>query len=171
MRDVKTYILEPGEYTSKASMRTLPSGQMLPSRGILITKDGDQTWVPVGHNVDEGCRIQLKWSGKGYGKVKHLTSTPRRKYHMALMWFSLILWAASWIFTIIEVVGGNKAVGDSRTNYCMLTAFTAWMGLVIVVLRNDHGFRKWFMTIFSYIVMLISIGSMVFYLVRLIAGY
>ena len=33
-----------------------------------------------------------------------------------------------------------------------------------------HGFRKWFATIFSYMVMLVSIGSLIIYIVRLIQG-
>ena len=78
---------------------------------------------------------------------------------------------AAWIFTLIEVgILGNPAIGHSRTKYSMLTAFTAWMGLDIVALRNGRGFTKWAVTIFSYFIMIMSTGSFVVYLFRLIQG-
>ena len=169
MKNAQTYILEPDEYVTASSMRPF-GGHFLPAHGLMITKDGANTWVSTGGlSVDEGCRIQLAWSGKGFGRVKHLTSTPRRKYYMALRNFTLILWALAWIFLLIEMlVFNNRAIGDSRTNLVMLTAFTAWMGLVIVVERNQRGFTKWFSTIFSYFVLPISTGAFIWYLVRLI---
>lgn len=170
MRETLTIILEPDEYKTSFDLKVIPSGQFIPAKGIMITKGGENTWVSTVLNVDDGCRIALKWSGKGHGRVKHLTSTPRRKYYMALMWFSLILWALSWIFTVIEVTSGNFAGAGLRTDHILLTAFTAWMGLDIVVLRNGHGFKKWFTTIFSYLVMLVSTSSFVIYLVKLITG-
>ena len=44
------------------------------------------------------------------------------------------------------------------------------MGLVITVTRNGHGFGKWFATIFSYMVMIVSISVFILYLVRLVQG-
>ena len=171
MRDVKTIILEPDEYKTQFDLRLLPSGQTIPQKAIIITKDGANTVVPTTLNVDEGCRIELKWSGKGYGRVKHLTSTPRRRYFTALMWFSIILWITGAVLTLYEIlVNGNYATADSRTKHAMLTAVVSWMGLVITSTRNGHGFRKWFATIFSYMVMLVSIGSLIIYIVRLIQG-
>ena len=164
------YILEPDEYKTAFSLRSLPTGQFIPSKGIFITLDGKETFVKTAFNVDEGCRIRLTWNGKGCGKVKHLTSTPRRKYYMALMWFSLILWALSWVFVVFEVNSGNYAGSGLRTDHVLLTATTAWMGLDIVTLRNGHDFTKWFATIFSYIVMFASTASFIIYLVKLISG-
>ena len=87
------------------------------------------------------------------------------------MWYSLILMLSAWIFTLIEVgILANPAIGYSRTKYSMLTAFTAWMGLDIVALRNGRGFTKWAVTIFSYFIMIMSTGSFVVYLFRLIQG-
>ena len=170
MRDAKTFILEPDEYKTAFKLRTLPTGQFIPAKGIFITKDGQNTWVSTAHNVDDGCRIKLIWNGKGHGKIKHLSSTPRRKYYMALMWFSLILWALSWVFVVFEVTNGNYAARGLRTDHVLLTATTAWMGLDIVVLRNGHDFKKWFVTIFSYMVMFASVASFIIYLVNLIGG-
>ena len=170
MGDVNTIILEPDEYKTAFSLRMFAATQTIPAKGIVITKDGANTYVPTTLNVDDGCRIRLKWSGKGHGRVKHLTSTPRRKYYMAVMWFSLILWILAAVFTAIEVFNGNFATADSRTKHVALTAFTAWMGLVITVTRNGHGFRKWFATIFSYGVMFISTMSFIIYIIRLIQG-
>ena len=88
---------------------------------------------------------------------------------MGLRTFTLILWALAWIFLLIEMlVFDNRAIGDSRTNLVMLTAFTAWMGLVIVVERNQRGFTKWFSSIFSYFVLAMSTGAFIGYLVRLV---
>ncbi|MBO7355400.1 MAG: hypothetical protein ILP17_00100 [Lachnospiraceae bacterium] len=170
MREVYTYILEPGDYQTISEIKTIAGTTMIPNNGFFITKGGSNTWVRTAGSVDSGCRIRLTWSGKGAGRVKYLTSTPRRKYYLAVKWFSIILMILAWIFLLIEMVNGNKAIGDSRTRYVMATAFTAWMGLDISVMRNMHGFTKWFVTIFSYIVMCISTGSFIYYLVRLISG-
>jgi hypothetical protein len=86
------------------------------------------------------------------------------------MWLSIILWIVAAAFTVFEVMNGNYATGDSRTKHVLLTATTAWMGLVITTTRNGHGFRKWFATIFSYFVMFVSVASFVIYIVRLIQG-
>lgn len=170
MSDVKITILEPDEYKTAFKLNVFAGVQTIPAKAIIITKDGADTVVPTTLNVDDGCRIRLKWSGKGFGRVKHLTSTPRRKYFMTLMWFSIILWIVAAAFTVFEVMNGNYATGDSRTKHVLLTATTAWMGLVITTTRNGHGFRKWFATIFSYFVMFVSVASFVIYLVRLIQG-
>lgn len=53
----------------------------------------------------------------------------------------------------------------------LLTAFTAWMGLDIVTLRNGHGFTKWFTTVFSYLIMFVSVASFIIYLVKLVSGF
>ena len=168
MREVYTYILEPGDYKTVSELRMFATGAVIPQNGLLITRDGLNTWVRTPTSVDSGCRIQLTWSGKGAGRVKYLTSTLRRKYYMAVMWFSIMLMLLAWIFLLIEMVKGNKAIGDSRTRYVMGTAFTAWMGLDISTLRNHHGFTRWFVTIISYFVMCISTGSFIYYLIRLI---
>lgn len=169
MREVYTYILEPGDYQTLSEMRAFPNA-MIPQNGLFITKGGSNTWVKTPFTVDSGCRIKLTWSGKGAGRVKYLTSTPRRKYYVAVRWFSIILMILAWIFVLIEMAHGNKAVGDSRTGYAMLPAFTAWMGLDICALRNGRGFTKWAVTIFSYFVMVMGTGSFIYYLIRLILG-
>lgn len=167
----KTYILEPDEYKTSLQMHPGTTGHFIYTKGIFITKDGENKWCRTVFNVDEGCRLQLTWNGRGNGKVKYLTSTPRRNYYLALMWFTLCLWTLAWIFTVVEVsVLGNYASGGSRTSNVLLTAFTAWMGLDIVHLRNGHGFTKWAVTIFSYFILAVSFTSFVVYIVRLIQG-
>ena len=85
------------------------------------------------------------------------------------MWFTIIMWVLAWIFLFTEMlVFNNPAVGDSRTRLVMGTAFTAWMGFDITVMRNGHGFTKWFITIFSYGVLAISTGAFIAYLIRFI---
>ncbi|MBR5358830.1 MAG: hypothetical protein IK128_06440 [Clostridiales bacterium] len=171
MRNTNTIILEPDEYKTGYKLNINPIVPFIPKKTILITKNGEDRLVETVFNVDDGCRIELKWSGKGKGRVKHLTSTPRRKYYMGLMWFSLILWALAWIFTVIEVNSGNFAGVGNRTDHVLLTAFTAWMGLDIVTLRNGHGFTKWFTTVFSYLIMFVSVASFIIYLVKLVSGF
>ena len=169
MKNVQDYYLEPGEYVSKSVVGSLPGFHFAVLHGLMITKDGANTWIRTPCNVDEGCRILLRWSGKGAGRVKHLTSTPRRRYYLCLMWFTIIMWVLAWIFLFTEMlVFNNPAVGDSRTRLVMLTAFTAWMGFDITVMRNGHGFTKWFITIFSYGVLAISTGAFIAYLIRFI---
>ena len=43
--------------------------------------------------------------------------------------------------------------------------------LDIVTLRNGHGFTKWFTTIFSYLIMFVSVASFIIYLVKLVSGF
>ena len=45
MRDVKTIILEPDEYKTQFDLRLLPSGQTIPQKAIIITKDGIQLFL------------------------------------------------------------------------------------------------------------------------------
>ena len=45
------------------------------------------------------------------------------------------------------------------------------MGLDIVTLRNGHGFTKWFTTVFSYLIMFVSVASFIIYLVKLVSGF
>ena len=170
MKEPKTFILEPDEYKTGCDIRAYGTG-FIPNKSILITKDNANTLVPTVLNVDPGCRIRVTRRGRGAAGVKHLTSTPRRKFYLFIIWFSLILWALGWIFTLIEIfVNGNYATGDSRTNLAMLPAMTAWLGLNISHLRNGHGFTKWFATIFGYFILIIGVLSLVRYFVRLVQG-
>ena len=168
MGNTKT-ILEPEDYKSVSEMHVLLTGQFIPSNGLVITKNDENRAVKTPFTVDPGCRLELRWTGQRSGRVRYLTSTPRRRYFMGLKWYTLILWALSWIFTVIEIAGfGNYAMGDSRTTLALATAFTAWMGLVIVVQRNGHGFLKWASTIFSYFVLAFFSVKFILYIVRLL---
>ncbi len=173
MKDPKTIILEPDEYKVGSGLKPF-GGHFIPEKAIVITKDGENTLVRTAFNVDPGCRIRVtrSGSGKGFARVKHLTTTPRRKYYQFIMWFALALSAIGWIFTLYEIlVNGNYATEDSRTNLAALPAFTACLGLNIPILRNGRGFTKWFSTIFGYFILLMCVVSLIRYFVRLAEGY
>lgn len=62
MKNVQDYYLEPGEYVSKSVVGSLPGFHFAVLHGLMITKDGANTWIRTPCNVDEGCRILLRWS-------------------------------------------------------------------------------------------------------------
>ena len=115
-------------------------------------------------NVDPGCRIKITRSGNGAARVKHLTTTTRRRYYQFIMGFSIALSVIGWIFTLYEIlVNGNYATEGSATNLVLLPAVTSWLGLNICFLRNGRGFTKWFATIFGYFILFMSVLSLVRY--------
>ena len=163
MKDPQTIILEPDEYKTGASIKPFGIG-FIPRKAILITKDNENKMVPTVMNVDPGCRIRVTRSGNGAARVKHLTTTPRRRYYQFIMGFSIALSVIGWIFTLYEIlVNGNYATEGSETNLVLLPAMTAWLGLNICFMRNGRGFTKWFVTIFGYFILFMGVLSLVRY--------
>ena len=167
MKDPKTVILEPDEYKTGADVRAFGIA-FIPRKAILITKDNENKVVPTVLNVDPNCRIRVTRSGNGAARVKHLSTTPRRRYYQFTVWFSLILCAIGWILTLYEIlVNGNYATEGSPTGLVMLPAMTSWLGLNISNMRNGRGFTKWSVTILGYFILFMGVLS----LVRYFAGW
>ena len=149
----KTVRLKPNEYQS-ASTLTAFSGTWIPRNGL----------TPV--TVDNNCEIEVKYNEeKHYGRVKYLSSSPRRKYYMFLKWYIIILQILAIIAAVYEIeINGNYLVEGSPSKSLGVPFITTWLTLNIIVMRNMNTVTKWLVTIFSYFVLFISTVSFIMYL-------
>ena len=99
----KTVRLKSDEYKSASTMKAF-SGTWIPRNGLFITKDGSNFPISTPVTIDDNCEIEVKYNEeKHYGRVKYLSSSPRRKYYMFLKWYIIILQILAIIETVYEV--------------------------------------------------------------------
>ena len=160
----KTVRLKPNEYQS-ASTLTAFSGTWIPRNGLVIIKDGNNFPIKTPWAIDNDCEIEVRYNEeKHYGRVKYISSSPRRKYYMFLKWYIIILQILAIIATIYEVeVMGNYLVEGSRAQSLALPFITTWLSLDIVIMRNMKTITKWIITIFSYFLLLMSTVEFIVY--------
>lgn len=161
----KTVRLKPDEYKSVSSIKTF-SGTWIPSNGLVITKDGNNFPIRTPFTIDDNCEIEVQYNEeKHYGKVKYISSSPRRKYYMFLKWYIIILQILAIIATVYEIeVNGNYLVEGSPAKSLGVPFIATWLCLDIVIMRNMNTVTKWLVTIFSYFVLFISTVSFIMYL-------
>ena len=164
----KTVRLKPDEYKSASSIKAF-SGTWIPSNGLVITKDGNNFPIRTPFTIDDNCEIEVQYNEeKHYGKVKYISSSPRRKYYMFLKWYIIILQILAIIATIYEVeVMGNYLVEGSQSVSLTAPLLTTWLTLNIVVMRNMNTITKWLITIFSYFLLFVSTVQFIRYLTEI----
>lgn len=131
--------LKPNEYKTSSSYDFDPLFGMQYKNGLLITKDESNIPVRTPFTVDSDCEIEVKYKENGFGKVKYLSSTPRRKYYMFLKWYIIILQILSLLFTIYEVNLGNYLVEGSRSQPLLRTITR---NLVSCYYNNTSKFKR-----------------------------
>lgn len=169
MKVKNVYRLMPNEYKSFTSLDGNPIMKWVIKKGLLITKNGENIPVRTAFSIDNGCEIEVTYYDSGYGKVKYLKSTPRRKYYKFITWYILFLELISAIFITYEInVNNNYATSGSRTEKILFILLASWIALTAVVLRNTKGFNKIVMTILSYVILTISTVNLIAYFIALI---
>ena len=164
----KTVRLKPDEYQSVSTMRAF-SSTWIPNNGLFITKDGSNFPIRTPFTIYDNCEIEVQYNEeKHYGKVKYISSSPRRKYYMFLKWYIIILQILAIIATIYEVeVMGNYLVEGSQSVSLTAPLLTTWLTLNIVVMRNMNTITKWLITIFSYFLLFVSTVQFIRYLTEI----
>lgn len=164
--------LKPDEYITASTLNPVPlRNSWIAHYGLLITKDGNKIPIKTPFTVDDNCEIEVKYKENGVGKVKYLSSTPKRKYYMFLKWYIVILEILSILFMIYEInFLGNYATEGSRSSNLLLTLLITWLTINIVTLRNTKSITKWIITIFSYLLLVISTINFIIYLIALISS-
>ena len=165
----KTVILKPDEYKSVSTLRAF-SGAWIPNNGLFITKDGNNFPIRTPFTIDNNCEIEVQYNEeKHYGKVKYISSSPRRKYYMFLKWYIIILQIVAIIAAIYEIeVNGNYLVKGSQAERLAVPFGVTWLALDIIVLRNTNTITKWLVTIFSYFLLFLSTVSFLAYIAELV---
>ena len=165
----KTVRLKPDEYQSVSTMRAF-SSTWIPNNGLFITKDGSNFPIRTPYTIDNNCEIEVKYNEeKHYGRVKYLSSSPRRKYYMFLKWYIIILQILAIIATVYEIeVNGNYLVEGSPTKSLGVPFIATWLCLNIVIMRNMNTVTKWLVTIFSYFLLFMSTVGFLTYLTGII---
>lgn len=167
MSKYTTIRLKPDEYKTANSLIPAVTGGFIPANGLLITKDDMNLAIKTPTTVDPDCEIEVRYNEIHNGFVKYITSTSRRKYYMFLKWFVLAFWLLSIILMFVEVqVFKHYAVRGSRS-YNLIAPFSSFLCLDIVILRNNNGFTKWAVTIFSYFLLGIDIIYMILYILNI----
>lgn len=167
---MKTIILKPNEYQSISTLKAMTNGSNWVSKhGLIITKDGSKTPVRTPFTVDSDCEIELTYNEeKNYGRVKYLKSTPRRKYFVFLRWYIIILQLLAIIAVLYEVnVNGNYLVKGSKAETLALPFIITWLSYNIVHLRNTNTITKKIITLFSYMLLILSTIQFIRYIIGL----
>ena len=164
----KTVRLKSDEYKSASTMRAF-SGTWIPRNGLFITKDGSNFPISTPVTIDDNCEIEVKYNEeKHYGRVKYISSSPRRKYYMFLKWYIIILQILAIIATVYEIeVNGNYLVEGSPAKSLEVPFIATWLCLDIVIMRNMNTVTKWLVTIFSYFLLFVSTVSFITYLIEI----
>jgi len=163
MSKYTTIRLKPNEYKTADSLIPVGTGSWIPSNGLLITKDDMNLAITTPTTVDSDCEIEVRYNEQHRGFVKYITSSPRRKYYIFIKWLVLALQLLSIILMVIEVcVFKHYAVRGSRS-YNLIAPCFSILCLDIVILRNNNGFTKWAVTIFSYFLLIFNLIYLILY--------
>lgn len=169
--------LKPGEYiavyvaVSEHGYQISDSWQKRKRTGLLVTKDGRETLIITAGSVDEGCEIELTLNSNGIGKVKYLSSTPRRNYFRFLRWYIIALEILSAVMLFYEVgIRHNYVAEGSNVGLLLFPFLVAWFTLIIVALRNAQNVSGKIMVLFCYFLLIGATISFIMYWVSLISG-
>jgi len=169
MNKWETFKLKPEEYVSVSELETMPAlGTWVPACGMIITKDNKNMPIPTAISIDPGCEIEVRYNGK-IGKVKYLSSTPRRKYYVFLRWYIILIEFISICITFYERTIKNEIITKEHpANGVLVGVIAVWLCLCIPMLRNDKGVTKWIMTIFGYFILGLATIELIRYFIMLI---
>lgn len=161
--------LKPDEYKSVSTI-TATVGTWIPRNGLYITKDGSNFPIRTPYTIDNNCEIEVRYNEeKHYGRVKYLSTSPRRKYYMFLKWYIIILQILAILAAIYEVeIMGNYIVEGSPAENLRLPLIVTWLSLDIVIMRNTNTITKWIVTVFSYFLLFMSTVGFLTYLTELL---
>lgn len=173
MKEFKTIKLNPDEYKTISSMEAeVVTGTWIIDNGLFIIKD--EIYIQTPTPVDADCIIEIKYREEkngNFGRVKYLSSSPRRKYFMFLKWYIIIFFILSLLFLLYEVkILGNYAIEGSRSYLLLLPSISSWFCLNILILRNTKSITKIILMIFSYFLLLICTINFITYLKLLFLG-